>query len=137
MGYPDFPIPDQKKSYISQRDMLTFLELYAQKFNVYKYTKFEHYVIRVRPIEETKWEVFVRDMPNDKYHAYVFDAIIVCNGHYNTPAYPDYPGKDLYKGKQIHSHDYRCADPFKGLFHFDYAKKEHLINRFDICCLSS
>lgn len=116
MGYPDFPIPDQKKSYIPQKDMLTFLELYAQRFNVFECIKFQHYVIRVRPTDDKKWEIIVRDLPNDKYEKYLFDAVIVCNGHYNTPAYPDYPGRQLYKGQQIHSHNYRCADPFKGMW---------------------
>lgn len=115
MGYPDFPIPDQKKSYIPQKDMLTFLELYAQRFNVYERIKFQHYVIRVRPRDDKKWEIIVRDLPRDAYETYFFDAVIVCNGHYNAPAIPDYPGQQLYKGQQIHSHNYRCADPFEGM----------------------
>lgn len=114
MGYPDFPIPDQNKSYIPQKDMLTFLELYAQKFNVYQHIKFQHYVVRVRPKDESQWEIIVRDLPNNTYNTYIFDGIFVCNGHYNTPAYPEYPGCKTYKGQQIHSHNYRCANPFKG-----------------------
>ncbi|XP_055312743.1 uncharacterized protein LOC129574582 [Sitodiplosis mosellana] len=115
MGYPDFPIPDQKKSYIPQKDMLTFLELYAQQFDVYKTIKFQSYVIRVRPYgDEDQWEIIVRDLPTETYTTYIFDAIIVCNGHYHTPAMPKYPGKDVYKGQQIHSHDFRCSQPFKG-----------------------
>lgn len=116
MGYPDFPIPDQQKSYIPQRDMLSFLELYAKKFDVYKHIKFEHYVIRVRPLDDKKWEVIVRDLPNNTYHTSEYDSVIVCNGHYSTPLIPDYPGRNLYKGNQIHSHNYRCPNPFKGLF---------------------
>lgn len=115
MGYPDFPIPDQNKSYIPQRDMLTFLELYAQRFNVYENIKFEQYVMRVRPYgDEDQWEIVVRDLPSNAYNTYIFDAIIVCNGHYHTPVLPKYPGKQLFQGQQIHSHDYRSADPFEG-----------------------
>lgn len=115
MGYPDFPIPDQNKSYIPQRDMLTFLELYAQKFNVYEHIKFQSYVIRVRPYgDDDQWEIIVRDLPTNAYNTYIFDAVIVCNGHYHTPAMPKYIGKDVYKGQQIHSHDFRCSQPFKG-----------------------
>lgn len=115
MGYPDFPIPDQKKSYIPQKDMLSFLELYAQKFNVYEHIKFEHYVIRVRPYgDEDQWEVIVRDLPKNTYETYIFDAIIVCNGHYHTPVVPKYRGRELYKGQQIHSHNYRSAATFTG-----------------------
>lgn len=53
-------------------------------------------------------------MPQDKVETAIFDGIFVCNGHYNTPAVPKYEGIKIYRGQQIHSHDYRCADPFKG-----------------------
>lgn len=138
MGYPDFPIPDQSKSYIPQKDMLTFLELYAQKFNVYPHIKFEHFVIRVRPYnDEDQWEIIVRDLPNNTYNTYIFDAIIVCNGHYHTPAMPKYPGKELYKGQQIHSHNYRSADPFTGktMSFLICILKRNKTKEFSICVL--
>lgn len=114
MGYPDFPIPKQEKSYIPAEDMLAFLDLYATTFKVKECIRFQHYVIRLRPLGPTQWEIIVRDLPNDHVDTLIFDAVMVCNGHYNTPAIPDYPGRDLYVGQQIHSHDYRCPDPFKG-----------------------
>lgn len=114
MGYPDFPIPKQEKSYIPAEDMLAFLDLYATTFKVKECIRFQNYVIRVRPLGQTQWEIIVRDLPSDHVETLIFDGIMVCNGHYNTPAIPDYPGRDLYLGQQIHSHDYRCPDPFKG-----------------------
>lgn len=57
MGYPDFPIPAQDSSYISAADMLEFLNLYAKHFNLHEHIRFQHHVIRVRPFEESKWEV--------------------------------------------------------------------------------
>lgn len=60
MGYPDFPIPGQNKSYIPAEDMLAFLDLYATKFQVKECIKFQHYVIRVRPKGESQWEVGIR-----------------------------------------------------------------------------
>lgn len=113
MGYPDFPIPDQENSFISQADVLNFLDLYADHFDVKHHIKFLHHVIRVRPIEDTKWEVIVQDLPNNTYETLEFDAIMVCNGHYHTASIPDLPGRDIFKGKQMHSHDYRHAEPFK------------------------
>lgn len=114
MGYPDFPIPEQDKSYIPAADMLAFLDLYATRFDVKPRIRFQHYVIRVRPVGDSQWELIVRDLPADRVHTHVFDALLVCNGHYNTPAVPNYAGRAEYGGQQIHSHDYRCADPFKG-----------------------
>lgn len=114
MGYPDFPIPDHGKSYIPSGDMLAFLKLYAKEFNVDEVIKFRHQVIRVRPIDE-KWEIVVRDLNGDgRVSIYQFDAVIVCNGHYHTPDWPKMKGYDTFQGRQIHSHDYRCSDPYKG-----------------------
>lgn len=114
MNYPDFPIPEQEKSYIPQEDVLDYLKSYAAKFELLKYIRFEHYVVRVRPIRETTWEIIVRDLRLDKYETYEFDAVMVSNGHYHTPMMPNYPGTELFAGKQIHSHDYRQPESFKG-----------------------
>jgi dimethylaniline monooxygenase (N-oxide forming) len=114
MGYPDFPIPKQEKSYIPSDDMVAFLNLYADKFDFRKNIKFEHHVIRVRPLIDDTWEIIVRNLPADRYETHIFDAVLVCNGHYHTPSLPKYEGRDLFKGKQIHSHDYRCPKPFAG-----------------------
>lgn len=114
MGYPDFPIPEQEKSYIPAADMLDFLDQYAEHFNVKPCIRFQHYVIRVRPVGASGWELIVRDLPNERIETHVFDALLVCNGHYHTPAVPQYAGRDEFGGQQIHSHDYRCAEPFKG-----------------------
>lgn len=57
MGFPDFAIPKQDKSYISAESMLEFLDLYAEEFHVKEQIKFQHYVIRVRPKGESQWEV--------------------------------------------------------------------------------
>ena len=39
MGFPDFPISEQDKSYIPAEDVLRFLNAYADHFDVRKYIK--------------------------------------------------------------------------------------------------
>lgn len=34
MGFPDFPVPEREKSYLSQAEILDFLNLYADYFNL-------------------------------------------------------------------------------------------------------
>lgn len=34
MGFPDFPVPPSEKSYLPAKDMLAFLQDYADKHNV-------------------------------------------------------------------------------------------------------
>lgn len=114
MGYPDFPIPGEDKSYIPSGDILAFLKSYSKEFQVDDVIKFRHQVVRVRPIED-RWEIIVRDLCGDgRVDTYQFDAVVVCNGHYSTPDWPKMKGYDDFKGRQIHSHDYRCSAPYKG-----------------------
>lgn len=130
MGYPDFAIPKQEKSYIPSEDMVAFLNLYADKFDFRKNIRFEHHVVRVRPLINDTWEIIVRNLPADRYETHIFDAVLICNGHYHTPAIPKYEGRDLYKGKLIHSHDYRCPDPFAGELNMSFRIKQIFTNLF-------
>lgn len=58
MGFHDYPMPSTlRRSYIGSQKVLNYLEAYANHFNVVEHIKFGHHVIRVRPVEESKWEV--------------------------------------------------------------------------------
>lgn len=114
MGYPDFPIPQQEKSFISSEDVLDYFNQFADKLELRKYIKFEHQVIRIRPLNDNTWELIVRNLPLDKYETLIFDAILICNGHFNTPFTSKIPGQDIYRGRQLHSHDFRDTESFKG-----------------------
>lgn len=45
MGFPDFPIPAQKASYIPARDILNFLNLYADHFKLREHIKVYRFII--------------------------------------------------------------------------------------------
>jgi hypothetical protein len=44
----------------------------------------------------------------------VFDAVVVANGHYNTPFSPQYTGQAAWPGTAIHSSAFRSADVWSG-----------------------
>ncbi|XP_014244539.1 flavin-containing monooxygenase FMO GS-OX5-like [Cimex lectularius] len=113
MGYPDFPIPEQEQSYIPAKEILNFLQLYANRFDLMKLVKFNHYVQNVEPVDNL-WRVSVKDLLNDEEKEFMFDAVMVCNGHYHTPMYPTIPGMETFTGEQFHSHDYRHPEIFTG-----------------------
>lgn len=60
MGYPDYPIPEQESSYVAGTDIHNYLKTFADDFKVREHIRFRHHVIRVRPIESTRWEVIIR-----------------------------------------------------------------------------
>ncbi|XP_062558931.1 uncharacterized protein LOC134223755 [Armigeres subalbatus] len=115
MGFPDFPIGQQEESYVTSQDVLKFIENYTEEFDLNKYIKFEHHVIRVtRKMDCEKWEVLVKDLRANRYESYLFDYILVCNGHFFSPFTPKIVGHETFKGEQMHSHEYRSPARFAG-----------------------
>lgn len=113
MLFPDLPFPPQEKSFVSANDVNNYLKLYADTFNLRGHIKFQHHVLRLRPVPDTStWEVTVINYSERKYEKYVFDAVLVCNGHFSTPSNPQLEGRDVFKGQQMHSHDYKVPTVF-------------------------
>jgi Flavin-binding monooxygenase-like len=49
----------------------------------------------------------------DQVESQVYDAVVICNGHYNVPAYPTVPGlTEYFKGNALHSVAYDTPQPF-------------------------
>lgn len=69
----------------------------------------------MKPVESSskkKWSVRVKDLEKNQVTEEIFDAVLVCNGHYFQPNYANIKGKDVFKGQQLHAHDYRVPDIF-------------------------
>ncbi|XP_031636053.1 dimethylaniline monooxygenase [N-oxide-forming] 3-like, partial [Contarinia nasturtii] len=72
-----------------------------------------HLVVRVLPIKNDKWEVLVKNLPKNTFETIIYDVVFVCNGHNSKPFIPNIDSADEFKGKLIHSHDYRKPEPFR------------------------
>lgn len=114
MCYPNEPFPENEQSFVSSDDVFRYYQAYADKYNLRDYIKFEHHVLQVRPLFDNSWEVIVKNLPKGSIDTYVFDGILVCNGHYFSGRIPNYEGRELFRGKQMHSHDYRNPETVKG-----------------------
>ncbi|XP_010473477.1 PREDICTED: flavin-containing monooxygenase FMO GS-OX2-like [Camelina sativa] len=118
MGFTDFPFVPRfddesrdSRRYPSHMEVLAYLQDFAREFNIEEMVRFETEVVRVEPVKG-KWKVRSKtsgDISNDE----IFDAVVVCNGHYTEPNIAHIPGIKLWPGKQIHSHNYRVPDPFE------------------------
>lgn len=56
----------------------------------------------------------VQNLKSKQVFVEVFDAVMICNGHYFEPKMPKIEGDDLFKGDVLHSHDYRIPESFTG-----------------------
>uniref|UniRef100_A0A336KXK0 Flavin-containing monooxygenase n=1 Tax=Culicoides sonorensis TaxID=179676 RepID=A0A336KXK0_CULSO len=113
MGYHDYKYSGFERSYITPSEVMEFLENYVEHFGLRDHIKFEHLVTKVEPLPGDKWSVTVLDLKKDESFTRIYDAIFICNGHYSTPNVPKLQGSEYFKGKVMHSHDYRYPEPFK------------------------
>lgn len=120
MMFPDFPFDPQLGSFLSHQEVKCYLERYCEAHKIYPHIRFNTMVENVRPLMQadgedrrTIWEVTSSDSVGFQ-RTETFDSVFVCSGHYSDPHIPEIPGIKNFKGKVLHSHAYRYAEPFAG-----------------------
>jgi dimethylaniline monooxygenase (N-oxide forming) len=106
LGYSDFPIPDTYPDFLSHREVLAYLEAYADHAGVMPHIRFNTKVEDVSPADDGSWSVRLAGGEVKRYR-----AVLVANGHLWDARWPDFPGR--FDGLAMHSHHYRTAEPFK------------------------
>uniref|UniRef100_A0A914DFC5 Flavin-containing monooxygenase n=1 Tax=Acrobeloides nanus TaxID=290746 RepID=A0A914DFC5_9BILA len=112
-AYSDFPPPAEFANFMHNTQMLKYLELYATQFDMLKYIKFNHRIVNVERAKsynkDGKWIVTYTDDQGQKQQE-EFDGVLLATGHHAKPYYPEkWHGQDSFKGKIIHSHDYKSS----------------------------
>ncbi|KAI3922282.1 hypothetical protein MKX01_005971 [Papaver californicum] len=113
MGFRDYPFVAQDndgrdpRRFPHHSEVLHYLEDFANHFGL------------IELIEELKnnWVVKSRkkvEVGNSSVAHDVFDAVVVCSGHYTHPNIAEIPGIGAWSGEQLHSHNYRVPEPFSG-----------------------
>ncbi|KAJ8388455.1 hypothetical protein AAFF_G00133310 [Aldrovandia affinis] len=119
MCFSDFPMPDHYPNYMHNSQLLQYFRLYASHFDLLRHIRFQTVVcsVKQRPdfCHSGQWEVVTETKEGDK-ERHIFDAVLVCTGHYTHPVTPlkDFPGVETFKGKYYHSWEYRDPDALKG-----------------------
>lgn len=114
MEFPKFHYPENTPSFPSQKIVLDYLKSYIKEFNLGQYIKFHHKVEKVIPIND-KWNVTFTNLANGhETLTGIYDAVFVCSGSLSSPRKLNITGK--FNGEIFHSHDYRNAANYKGLF---------------------
>ncbi|KAI4995207.1 hypothetical protein ZWY2020_035110 [Hordeum vulgare] len=76
--------------------MLRYLEDFARRFDLLRLVRLETEVVGVRRTGASSWTVSYRSSklagPGcDRLEEEVFDAVVVCNGHFTEPRLADIP----------------------------------------------
>jgi len=116
-SYSDFSPPTEFPNYMHNSLMHEYFELYAKNFNLKRYIKFHHEVLKVKQSKDFDesgcWDVQVKNLLNDQVSIERFDAVMVCTGHHVKPLKANFKGQDKFKGKFIHTHSYKTPKPFE------------------------
>ncbi|NXH65221.1 FMO4 monooxygenase, partial [Rhabdornis inornatus] len=117
--FSDFPFPQDFPSYLPHGLVLEYFRMYARHFDLLRHVRFQTTVLSVRrrPDFTTsgQWEVVTE--AGGVRESHVFDAVMVCTGHYQKPYLPlaFFPGiESRFKGQCLHSREYRDVQDFRG-----------------------
>jgi len=85
----------------------------AKKNNVDRFIKYSTVVRHIEPKGE-QFHITSQNLKTQESKQEVFDYVIVATGHFSVPALPNFEGIDNFKGRIMHSHDFRDAVGFRG-----------------------
>ncbi|KAI8915682.1 hypothetical protein EDD86DRAFT_1623 [Gorgonomyces haynaldii] len=108
MAFRDWKFPDDIEMFPSHTVVQEYLESYYLHFAIP--VRFQCRVISAKKLDQWQLEI---ESP-DGVTVESFDYLVVCNGHYSQARIPDYAGMDLFRGKIMHSQDYRGPVKYKG-----------------------
>ncbi|XP_074453724.1 dimethylaniline monooxygenase [N-oxide-forming] 2-like isoform X2 [Larus michahellis] len=88
--FSDFPCPEDFPNYLPHGLLLEYFRMYARHFNLLRHIRFKTTALSVRrrPDFATsgQWEVVTET--DGVRESHVFDAVMVCTGHYQEPYLP-------------------------------------------------
>lgn len=97
---------------------LKYFRLYAEKFCLEPFIRYNKRVVNVTfaPDHEVtgRWSVKTEDLQSGEQETQIFDGVAVCTGHHVLPMMPSFPGQDKFRGKMIHTHEFKHASGLEG-----------------------
>ncbi|NXG64516.1 FMO4 monooxygenase, partial [Hemiprocne comata] len=117
--FSDFPCPEDFPSYLPHSLLMEYFRMYARHFDLLRHIRFKTTVLSVRKCLDFatsgQWKVVTETSGVQESH--IFDAVMVCTGHYQEPYLPlaSFPGIEThFKGQYLHSQEYKDMEAFRG-----------------------
>lgn len=99
MDYPFVPRGDENRDprrFPGHREVLVYLQDFARDFGIEEMVRFECEVVSVEMVDNGDWKVKSRgkrlDNHDNGFLDEIFDAVVVCNGHFTEPRIAEIPG---------------------------------------------
>jgi hypothetical protein len=108
-------MPDDWPDYPHHGQVLSYLERYADHFDLRRHVWFGTEVVTVEPAEGQRWDVTTRTTGGyGEKRTQRYAAVVVANGHNWSPNLPSYEGLDDFRGKVIHASAYKDPAQLRG-----------------------
>ncbi len=99
---------DWTKFYPSGGEYREYLQSIADTYDLAAHTSFGSEVVRLEWIEDdSEWELTIRSTKDGSERTTRASVVIGGAGHLNRPNYPNVPGRENFRGEQMHTAQYR------------------------------
>jgi cation diffusion facilitator CzcD-associated flavoprotein CzcO len=99
----------------SHKQVLKYLQDYAQKMDLESFIQFNSTVLDVSKADNSKvWKVSILDNTTGITIDHSFDSVFLCNGHFSDPNVPLIPGLEQFPGIASHSISYETPNVYAG-----------------------
>ncbi|GFO22117.1 retrovirus-related pol polyprotein from transposon 297 [Plakobranchus ocellatus] len=118
MAFSDYPMPEHYPNFCHNHMVEEYFLDYTKHFGVEKYIRFNSEVLLVKKhstFDSTgRWEIKWLDHKTGQENTEVFDFVLIANGHHGAPNLPKFPGLENFKGKTMHSKEFKDATAYIG-----------------------
>lgn len=115
MEFPDFPAADCTESYVHHTEVARYLRDYSSHYCLDQLIRFHQHLKQLnRDQTNDCWNITVHDIAENRTYTSQFDIVILCPGRHSVPNWPSIKSINSFTGSIIHSHDYRCREPYTG-----------------------
>ena len=101
MGYIDMPlVGNRENSFVTHFEVQEYLHKYAEKFGLKDKIRLSSRVEKLT-FNDPGWSITANNQTES------FDYVIIANGHYTTPDFPQCFNNGQFRGQTIHASSYR------------------------------
>ncbi|KAI9076498.1 hypothetical protein K1719_041484 [Acacia pycnantha] len=105
MGFRDYPFVKREgdgrdgRRFPGHKEVLMYLQDFAAEFGINELVRFETEVVSAKFEDGGKWKVTSKRRSGDGVDE-IYDALVVCNGHFTQPRISDIPGIKVWPGSR-------------------------------------
>ncbi|XP_026735259.1 senecionine N-oxygenase-like isoform X2 [Trichoplusia ni] len=112
MEYAGYPFPEGTPSYPTGPCFYKYLQSFAKHFELMNNIQLQSLVTLVAYNGE-QWELSYMKTDTKENVTELCDFMVVASGEFSSPVIPDIDRLDQYKGRVMHSHDYKDSEEFR------------------------